>query len=308
MHAWIYHPDHDPLEGTRRWIADPALEELVQLFGGEWPAASGSVRRRARALAEFSGVWDGRRGGSRLDIVPTEQVQALSERVLPLVRQLGIVDPPPLRGGHYDWVLVLGGFATGCRNRTTYVSRLLASGAISTQQLCLLGSFRELHDAERTAAADFAPQAGTEVGMLHALADFEFPSRARWSIRVDGDPEAAPRQAQLVGHREGGLALNLYAARSSDPGRNANSADTYRQFANDVALSGGRLLLVSTHLYAPYQHWDAVRVLGLPRNVEVETVGTPHNPSRRDFTAACYLQEVRSALRSASALAEAVEA
>ncbi len=307
MHTWIYDPENDPLEGTRRWIADPALRELVGLFGGDWPAEGDSLRRRARALAEFSEVWDWRNGGSRLDIVAPEQVQALSGKILQLVHQLGIIEPPPLHGGDYDWVLVLGGLATGCRSRTEYVSELLASGAISTKRLCLLGSFRELHDAERATAADFAPQAQTEVGMLQALADYEFPSSEPWKLQVEGDPDAEPRNAQLIGRREGALALNLYAARSSDPGRNANSADTYRQFSNDVALHGGRLLLVSTHIYAPYQHWDAVRVLGLPCRVAIETVGTPPAASRRDFDAAWYLQEVRSALRSASALAEAAE-
>lgn len=308
MHTWTYNSGDDPLEGTRRWLADPALRELVDMFDGEWPAEGGSLRQRAAALSDFSTAWDFRGvGGSRLDIKSTEEVQALSGRILPLVQQLAIVEPPPLRGGDFDWVLVLGGLATGCRSRTEYVSESLASGAISTRQLCLLGSFRELLDGERADAAEFAPQAKNEVGMLQALADFEFPSSEPWRIQIDGDPEKAPREAQLAGHRDSKPALSLYAARSSDPGRNANSADTYRQFADAVGLDGGRLLLVSTHIYAPYQHWDAVRVLGVPHHVEVETVGTPPSASRREFDAAWYLQEVRSALRSAAALAEAME-
>src|SRR5262249_36171874 len=96
----------------------------------------------------------------------------------------------------------------------------------------------------------------------------------------------------------------LYAAKSGDPEqRAANTADTYRQFAADVNLGPqSRLLLITTHIYAPYQHMDAIRVLGLPTGVDIETVGLPPALSPRSFSAAWYLQEVRSTLRSAQLL------
>jgi hypothetical protein len=306
MQSWNFIPGHDPLDGIRQFIANPALRELVELSDGIWPQKD-SLREQVAALVDFSDVWDRRKGGSRLDIVATSDDQALADRILACAGRLGLVDPQPPRGGHYDWLLILGGLATGCRSRTEFVTGLMADGAVTTDRVCLLGSFRELHEAERADAADFAPQATTEVGMLQALAEHAFPSPAPWHTEVEGDPAGRPRQAQLAAHREGKPALSVYAARSSDVQRNANSADTYRQFADDTTLAGGRLLLISTHIYAPYQHWDALRVLGLPYRVELETVGTPPAISRRVFDSAWYLQETRSALRSAAALIQAAE-
>ncbi|MFE1833961.1 hypothetical protein [Streptomyces sviceus] len=306
MQSWIFTPERDPLEGIRTFINNPALRELVELSGGTWPQKD-YLSEQVAALVDFSDAWDRRKGGSRLDIVQTVNDQALADRILVCVAQLGLVEPQPPRGGHYDWLLILGGLATGCRSRTEFVAGLLAAGSISTDQVCLLGSFRELHEAERADAAAFAPGATTEVGMLQALAEHQFPSDARWHTVREGDPAEDPRAAQLSAHRDGKPALSVYAARSSDPQRNANSADTYRQFAHDVQLNGGRLLLISTHIYAPYQHWDAVRVLGVPYRAGLETVGTPPSASRRVFDSAWYLQETRSALRSAAALIQAVE-
>lgn len=306
MPRWTHVPGSDPLASVRDFVDNPALRELVELFDGDWPDA-GPLRDRVDALAAFSVVWDRRKGASRLDIVQTDHDDRVGATVLDCAGRLGLVEPAPCAGGHYDRVLVLGGLASGCRSRTEFVAGLLAAGALTTGHVCLLGSFRALHDGEREEAAGFAPEATTEVGMLRALAGHAFPSDAPWKTAVDGDPDHDPRTAQLSAHRDGRPALSLYAARSSDPQRNANSADTYRQFADDVALDGGRLLLVSTHIYAPYQHWDAVRVLGLPRGVALETLGTPPALSRRVFDSAWYLQEIRSALRSAAALAAAVE-
>lgn len=306
MPRWTHTPHTDPLASVRDFIDNPGLRELVELFGGTWPESS-PLRQRIDALADFSVVWDRRNGASRLDIVQTEQDDQVSRTVLGCAQRLGLVEPAPCVGGHYDWVLVLGGLANGCRSRTEFAASLLASSVLTAEHLCLLGSFRALHEGEREEAADFAPGATTEVGMLSALADRTFPADAQWKTTLEGDPDKEPRNAQLSAHRDSRPALSLYAARSSDPERNANSADTYRQFAEDVALDGGRLLLISTHIYAPYQHWDAVRVLGLPRGVELETVGTPPALSRRVFDSAWYLQEIRSALRAGAALAAAVE-
>jgi hypothetical protein len=140
-----------------------------------------------------------------------------------------------------------------------------------------------------------------------ALAAHLDPRPAEWELTTTGDPIAAPALAELVGHRGEQPQTWVFAARSSDPEhRPANTADTYRQAARHLAFGDGtRLLLVTTHIYATYQHWDAVRVLGLPYGVELETIGTPPSASRRVFTPDWYAQEVRSTLRSARDLAKA---
>ena len=217
--------------------------------------------------------------------------------------------PAPPRGGSYDWVLVLGGLASGCRRHVEFCASLLAENTIEVlESVCLLGSFRQLHRDEHPIAEDYAGDARTEIDLLRAMADREFPSEAPWQTSVQGDPLAAPRTASLRALRAGAVALRLYASASSDPDqRPANTADTYSQFADDVHLtSSSRLLLVTTYIYARYQHWDGVRILGLPHRVNLETVGLPPSLSGGLFTPTWYLQEVRSAIRSAVALIDVI--
>ncbi|MFJ4622093.1 hypothetical protein [Streptomyces sp. NPDC088812] len=304
--ALVYRTGRDPLGPVHDLLASPALRELVEMFDGDWPTRGGP-RERLASLKAFSQVWDLRKGGSRLAIAADDGTLP-TDRILALAEQLGMVEPAPVTGGHFDWVLVLGGLASSCRSRAEYAASLLGQGAFTADEVCFLGSFRALLEGERDDAREFAPDAGQEVYMLEALADAEFPSTAPWSTTVDGDPEKAPRRAQLRGERPGKPGVRLYAARSSDLSRNANTADTYRQFARDVRLDARRVLLVTTHIYAPYQHMDAVRVLGLPFHCEVETVGTPPHLSRQVFGAPRYLQELRSTILSAHALVVACEA
>jgi hypothetical protein len=68
------------------------------------------------------------------------------------------------------------------------------------------------------------------------------------------------------------------------------------------------VLLVTTDLYVPYQHCDAVRVLGLGHGYGVDTVGL--DPARYPdllvpTTTAKLLQEIRSAIRAMRALCDA---
>lgn len=308
MAALVHRAGQDPLAEVRDWLTRPALHELVEMFGGRPPAeCQGGLRERLTALEAFSEVWDRRKGGSRLTIAQDDRTLPV-DKILFCAQQLGMIESGVVTGGHYDYALVLGGLSTGCRSRTEYAANLLAQGAFTASDICFLGSFRALMDGEFADAREFAPNTTTEVAMLRALADAEFPSASPWQITVDGRPEEDPRHAQLCGERSGMPRLRLYAARSSDPGRNANTADTYRQFARDVRLDGARVLLVTTHIYAPYQHLDAVRILGVPYRSEIETIGTPPHLSRRDFDATWYLQELRSIIRAALALVTECEA
>ncbi|MFC0435983.1 hypothetical protein [Kutzneria buriramensis] len=298
-------PGDDPIGRVREFIGNPALRALVEQFGGSWPA--GELPEILRALVEFSAVWDQRRGAGRLDI--QDDADFDRERAMAAVEQLGLRDPAPPQESRYDWVLVLGGLAAGCRRRTMYLVRLLVEGAIETAGVCMLGSFRDLRTDELTATTRFATSATTEVDLLLELATREFRSERAWTIQVDGDRTATPRLAQLHAWRVGKPELHVFAALSSQPERRAaNTADTYEQAARTLMFPPKtRLLVVTTHLYALYQHFDAVRVLGLPHQLSVETVGTPPEARGRTWSTTWYLQEVRSALRAGLLLVTAAE-
>jgi len=306
---FVFRPGDNSVDDIREWFDRPALRTLVERFGGSWPA-SDNITGVVTKLQAFSTIWDRRSGQSRLDL---EQLDDDDERIAglsQLVEELGLVTPAAPEGGIYDWILLLGGLATGCRARMEYCAELLAERSIEVGRgLCLLGSFRELHSDELLAASSYTENAHTEADLLRAMADRVLPSSSSWDEEVEGDPVSSPRTASMRAWRGGSVPLRLYASASSDPGnRSANTADTYLQFANDTALlPSSRLLLVTTHIYARYQHWDAVRTLGIPRKVIVETVGTPPAVSGSQFSPAWYLQEVRSAIRSAAALLEAID-
>lgn len=306
--SFSFRPGDDGVADIREWFDRPALRILVERFDGKWPA-SDNILEVVTELQAFSSIWDRRSGQNRLDL---EQLDADDKRVVGLVQlveELGLVTPADPEGGIYDWVLILGGLATGCRARIEFFANLLAENSVEVGRgLCLLSSFRELHPDELSAKMEFTEGAQTEADLLQAMADLVLPGSSLWEKEIRGDPKSSPRTASMRAWRGGSTPIRLYASASSDPeNRSANTADTYLQFARDIELlPTSRLLLVTTHIYARYQHWDAVRILGIPHQVSVETVGTPPAASGSQFSPAWYLQEVRSAIRSAAALLEAV--
>jgi hypothetical protein len=82
----------------------------------------------------------------------------------------------------------------------------------------------------------------------------------------------------------------------------ANTADGFVGWAELLpgAAHGAQLLLVTTDMFVPFQHCDAVRVLGLGYGATIETIGFATATSRWVRAARTFevLQEVRSAILS----------
>lgn len=311
-------PTDDSTAVAAEWLGRPALQTLVEGFGGTWP--TGDLVDQVKDLVRFSDVWNRRSGQSRLDIVDDGGVMP-TEDVLAAAKDLGLVSQPPLTRDTYDVVLVLGGLVTGCLSRVEALSGMLESG-LNVGTIALLGSFRELHTDERAMAeAEAGAHATTEVDLLTEFAG-RFLGGGAFTVATAGDPIAAPRLASRqadrvatspvgssVEDRIAALPLHVFASASSDPDtRSANTMDTYAQAASALTFRPGQqLLLVTTRIYR-YQHLDAIRGLVIPYGVTVETVGTDPSASRREFGPAWYLQEVRSMLMSIDRLLDHVAA
>jgi hypothetical protein len=104
---------------------------------------------------------------------------------------------------------------------------------------------------------------------------------------------------------DGGSTVTVVAAPTTDPQRRANTPDSYKYFAEELVhvKPGDRVLAVTSAIYIPFQHADAIRMLGLRYSAQVDTVGVDttvvREPElRQTFTPSQYLQEVRSALLS----------
>jgi len=93
--------------------------------------------------------------------------------------------------------------------------------------------------------------------------------------------------------------FSVVTASSTQAGRRANSADTFRFWG--AGREQQRLLVVTTPIYVPYQGAVAVEVLGLGFGHSVETVATgvaanDLGEHTQKFLAAHHLQELRSAI------------
>lgn len=309
---------NDAVAAIEAWARSSALNELVGLSGGEVPPAL-ELPELLAWLEEFSAVWDFR-GGKERNLFEARSLDPATEKTIKdAAAALGLVRGGVEPQGHYDHVLILGGLARACLARPLAAARLLENGAVEAGSVTGLGGFRELK--------------GDEVGMVERVAagqigteavDDEFDAMDVGVRRAFGLGAASRERAGSSDQAYGSWRVHEYetadetpvfvvAAPSSEPEkRRANTADTYRWFATELAelRPGQRLLLVTSDIYVPYQHADALRVLGLPYGVLVETVGVQPGDVDPDlnqvFSADAYLQEVRSTIMAFGRLLGAV--
>ena|GEM_PF-533309 len=294
------------LEGAiGAWARSRALRVLIEEWDGEPP--EGDLGELLAWQEEFSSRWNFRRAKGERNDVDRPQLSLLTEKVVKAsAKALGLIKGGSKPEGRYDQVLILGGKARGCLSRPSLAAGLIGGGKIEAGSVVALGGFRVLDDQEKTLVEKVGGGALTnefeamETGVRRA---FELGSpRSKNGIASD-----------LIGgawrihtyDTPTGLPVSVIAAPSSEPEeRRANTPDTFAWFATEVAKlePGQRVLVVTTDIYVPYQHADALRLLALPYGVEVDTVGVvPGEVDRRlahSFEAHNYLQEIRSAILS----------
>ncbi|NMO55092.1 hypothetical protein HH310_28385 [Actinoplanes sp. TBRC 11911] len=259
-------------DGVRDWVFSEPLRDLIVHFGGELPTTD--ARTALGWLDEFSYEhWDFRRGVERADI--KQQVFENASLVLAATGALGLRGHNTPQRDFYDRILVLGGGARACFLRPDYTASLLRQG-LTTDGIAGLGSERRLSPPEREIAG---PGAETEADAL-----FRGFDRAGVDARI----------VTATGPRS-----------STADVRRANTADTYDAWRAADPAPVSTILIVTSEIYVPFQHYDAVRKL----DATVETVGLPAaytlpDGLRQSFQPENYLQELRSALRSMRRLLE----
>ena len=300
--AWV-------LADLDRWVSEPALADLLAAYDQRLPA--GGLAERLTWLEQFSAqYWDFRSGRERdfidqVDLPPQVDVAALEAAA-----RLGLTTSAPPSSQQYSHVVVLGGLARACLLRPAFTAGLVHRG-LRAETVTGLAGFRPLSEMELSLLDEAGrPPAADEVEVMQQglVAAFSLESTVP-ATDASGGRGAGDRM-----HRrwavEDGPDIDLVAAPSSDPAtRRANSADTYAFWASEVAAlaPGDTVLLVTSCIYVPFQGCDAVRVLGLPRGVAVETVGVDVQdeklgPLRQTFRAPHFLQELRSTVRSVRTL------
>ncbi|SDS39514.1 hypothetical protein SAMN04489716_0693 [Actinoplanes derwentensis] len=280
------------------------MRALVAAFGGVLPdLATGPL---LEWLDEFSALhWDFRNGAERFEARDWDGAPELNALVLDSARALGLVVPrAPARDG-YDHLLVLGGLTAACLQRTAYAALVIAGG-LTVGEVAALGSFRPLNPAELArlgADGDRYEVDALDLGVREAFG-LATPSTRRGS---EGPP--APESWRHDTYEPAGRTpVHVLAAPAS--GHRANTADTYEFWADRLRVQpGSTVLIVTTPIYVPFQHGDAVRILSGIAGCHVETVGLDQDrlaPGMRGepFSPGRHLQEIRSAIRSMHRLYE----
>lgn len=253
--------------------------------------------------------------------------------VLELTTQLGLVEPAEPKYDAYDKTLILGGGYRSPLLRTRYAASLQQRG-VELGELYFLGSPRFLitkDPAEKPVTSTYAPNATDEFGLLQGAAEAEFGFSAgrtrflcgcvdassicpRWR-HVDDDraaevpPEYTHERSADVTSSGGRHRGSVISASTSRPPYRPDTSDTYElllRFADPRV--GQRILTITTQVFVPFQRFDGLRRLYLPRGLELDAVGYGADWGDRPQTAEYLLQETLSAIRSARRLlVDAVE-
>ena len=114
-------------------------------------------------------------------------------------------------------------------------------------------------------------------------------------------------------YRSGPHDVAAVAAPPQDPPQRANTGDGFVGWADLIhrPQPGESILVVTTDLFVPFQHADAVRCLGLPYSCGIDTVGlnaAAYANWLHQNTRTTLLQEVRSAILAMNNLATACKA
>lgn len=304
--------------GVHGWIASDPMGDLVAAFGAQRPDLC--TADLLAWLDAFSAAhWDFRRMEAEKRAVPTaigvERDQVVGFEFTPTTTRLvsaaaqalGLATAEPPAHSSYDHVVVLGGLAPACLQRTAYTAHLVRGG-LKTATMAALGSFRPLGDHERAILGEPAEYEvdAMEIGVRRAFGA-EHPAESRGStVPVERTSWRVHTYVYDSEHR-----VDVLAA-PADTGRDrANTPDTYKFWAADVnVVAGDRVLVVTTPLYVPFQHSDALRMLR-GYGCTVETVGFAATaiggaPEYQPPTPDRYLQEIRSGIRSMRNLVEAL--
>ena len=290
------------------WVGSPAMADLVDCFGGAVP--TGPLDSVLTGLVAFSAEhWDYRRGLERYQMARLNFSPELDARVRAAVHALGFEGPARPAFDRYDHMLVLGGGIRVLHARVEHAARLLTEG-LRAGRVGGLGSLRETIDREKREALKLGlGEQKTEAQVmdtaLRNALGLAAPIDERDGINEAGQDWWMRRYASEHGP------VHVLAAPASRPGHRANTADTLAGWAAHVARPEPehRVLVVTSDADVPFQHCDAVRVLGVPYGCGVETVGLDPDVTARwlvPLSSTQLVQEVNSAVRSMRLLYESL--
>jgi hypothetical protein len=295
------------------WLNKRSLSDLVKSFGGVVPDDL-DLNDLVRFFDDFSNRWDYRsiqkqafdskiREGTRWLINNDQLSEFQKECALKAACDLGLMNNNEPAASAYDYIWILGGAKLSCLLRARLAQHIVSDKHLKPKSVVFLASMRPITDTEFEAINTYAPNAKTEFDLCVSSAKQHFCVSDMYSEeRYDNDVNTNCSwiiRTYNTSHFE----VIVLAAPSSDPNkRRANSVDTYNFFfKNFLASEETSVLLITSQIYVPYQHLEALRTIALPYKIDLDTVGFPsewggslqgmNEPSN-------YLQEIRSTIQS----------
>jgi hypothetical protein len=301
----------DFIKNIEEWLRSPPLRDLVGIFGGAIP--SGPLVDVLRELDVWSaGVWDFRGGRERHEVRAKRFSRDIEGAVRIAAHALGMIESSYPTESSYDHMLVLGGMVETCLRRTAFAADIACEYTAVAEVTALTG-LRPLNPRElEFCRAMRLMECATEFDGMEAGVRKAFGLRSEPIREIGGAPETDPRNSWRR-HTYPGSAppIQVLAAPSAEPAkRRANTADTYAFWVSNGVphTSESTIVLVTSSLHVPFQHLDALRVLGLHHRCEIETVGVANITAEGTKpSVTTILQEIRSAILSAMRLCQALD-
>jgi ribonuclease BN (tRNA processing enzyme) len=302
------------------WLYSEQLEKIVASFGTAIPASK-DIKKWLAWLVDFSSYWDYRKiqsstknndsGENARWLIHNHEITSEQEEAVNNTKKfLGLVGIQEPSQHEYDYILILGGARLSCLLRPKYAAEIVQKHGIKAKAIVGLSGLREINDTEKSATITYSADAKTEYDLMNAGIEQSFGTsqydeeknvdllntNTAWAIRKYTAP----------------IPIYSLAAPSFEPGtRRANTADTYQFFIERLRIKKhADILIITSQIYVPYQQLEAIRIMGIPYEVSVETIGFPNewNAGMQGLqTSANYLQELRSALLSMDKLMNFLE-
>ena len=289
------------------WLHSDAFVELIELFGGT-VVTSGSLKEQIKYYDRFAEVWNYRKnkanGGERWMIQEDTFLSEHRSEIMDCMTILGlrdVVEP----AGQPDYILPLGGARMANLDRCETAKEVCIKYPESDIPVVALTGMRPINEIERASLLQYAPDAQTEYeavcgGMTKAF------NLSKNFYEEDIHEDENINLAWAERHYSDDLRqIHVLSAPSSDPGRRANSMDTFKFFMERYKLEpGARVLLVTSCIYVPFQLMKFTD-LALAKGIYVDCIGNKNRSgSPSVLNAASYLQELKAAINAVYSLSE----
>lgn len=288
----------------------PKVIELAKVYG--YVEVETTSAEKLRALKSISNAkWDFRSGKERQDVGQISFTDEQSADIFGAAEQLGMVESTKPKKDRYDFVTVLGGANMAPLLRVQYAKEQLDENGVKVPYMILLGSSRKLAEAEKAKSSEYAPGAQDEFDLMNGAVEAVFGVSASDEDTINlanNSVNATEKDEWRVRYYEAdnGMKILSISAPQVEGERRVNTADTYR-FMHEVVgsdmLEGSSILNVTTAHFVPFQHADALRLLGLPAKAEIETIGYSASYAGIKRQPHELLQEMNSAYNQANLLA-----